>query len=51
MNIEEIISMVKSNFGGYESTSLANDDVQRLLKVIVYLQREIEVLKNGNGTV
>lgn len=50
MNIEEVILMVKSNVHGYESISLANDDVVRLLVVIKHLQdkKEIEVLKNGN---
>ena len=34
MNTEAIISIVKSNFGGYESISLANDDVENLLSVV-----------------
>lgn len=32
--IEEIVSTVKNNVHSYESTSLANDDVERLLNVI-----------------
>lgn len=34
----EILSKVKSNFGGYESISLANDDVEKLLIIIEALK-------------
>lgn len=44
---EEVISKVKSNSGSYESTSLANDDVDRLLVVIRDMQKQSDLLTLG----
>lgn len=44
-NYLEVIKMVKENIHSYESTSLANDDVERLLRVIDIIQEENRELK------
>ncbi len=41
---QEIIAKVKSNYGGYESISLANDDVGKLLVIIREMQTQNKLL-------
>ena len=43
MTNEEILSKVKNDFGSYESISLANDDVERLLVIIRHIQMGAEM--------
>lgn len=50
MDIEKIISRVKSNYGYYESISLANDDVEWLLIVIHHMQKQKKSEREENDT-